>query len=264
MSSSESICVAQAVALLAGERAAERIRLLQADPVAYRRKHARMHASRGIAANSKVADAVLLEVAFFDAVTFGKRAIECDWREEPEEVLRMFRAILPTPKAAWRSLDVEDENTPGDVARLVAKALVGRGEVVLRYPSLNDSFYFVLAREADVARARELLVAGGLRGLVDDLGPRAAKPKRTSRGPRANTWAGFLAREEECSSTNSLLITAAADDAVLRRLKANLALVPKKEKEMVLAFVELMSGGTGEGHAFAERAHALRDRKSVV
>jgi hypothetical protein len=256
MSSSESIWVAQAVALLAGERAAERLRLLQADPLAYRRKHARMLASRGIAANDKVADAVLLEVAFFDAVTFGKRAIECDWREEPAEVLRLFRTILPTPKAAWRSLHVEDENTPGDVARLVGKALVGRGEVVLRYPSLNDSFCFALAREADVARACELLVAGGLRSLVEDLGPPATKRKGARRALRANSWAGFLAREE-CFSTNSLLIHAAADESVLGRLKESLALVPRKEKEGVLAFVEVISGGAGEGHAFAERAHAL-------
>lgn len=140
-------------AMLAPDRpvVAEQAAAAHDDPLAFVRRHARRLANRGITEPIRI----LPWIALVNALADHHLLAEVDWRENPDEIVRMLRGLATTPRDGWDWMTEPDIYLRTERFLKVSGDHLREGNVTLASLDIDSDCYPLVV--LPTARADELL-----------------------------------------------------------------------------------------------------------
>jgi uncharacterized protein DUF6630 len=121
------------------------------DPHGFVRRHAKRLANRGISEPIRL----LPWIALVDALADHHLLAEVDWRENPDEIVRMLRNLDTTPQDGWDWMTEADVHLPTERFLKVSGDHLRTGNVTLASLDIDSDCYPLVVLPA--ARTDELL-----------------------------------------------------------------------------------------------------------
>lgn len=232
--------------LLSSDRTlAREVMSAMADPETYLRENESSLRKRGIGSDSQVDG--LPWLALVHGLVERRRAVEIDWRSEPDELRRAFEDARPRPTAAaWRDIWSRVSDAPMDeVLAELAKRLSQTAHALCELVRPADTYAVLLVRRKTLDEAvRFASEAGHILREFERRPARAPKPGKPKKERRPSSWKQYL-HSEGVTNTNGLLYKLVRDSDARQRAEMFIDKAPKRERATISSLLEIL-GSNGE------------------